>query len=274
VAEGCSKEELRSQMSWDKVTSRMGAKDIDEPCTASPDCPCNECTPGEVISIAPGAVDGCLGPGADRELFEALLEAALASEEGSVWPAGGKLIFSAFDRNQSITALVRTLESAGRQKCAQMILKLVELSEKLYGGLVTATQVNFHTHGGTFHDQHRDVYSAKQRAGPNCACSFRECVGTVCYSLGSSRVCQLSTMVDDTSSLRPCGEQCKGHHERRWLHSGDAMYFNVNWNSNHTHGIPVMPGGADGAGPRISIAFLLGAPETMTCELQKPKKIL
>lgn len=48
-------------------------------------------------------------------------------------------------------------------------------------------EVNFHVDGSSFHDQHRDVYSAKQRAGPNCACSFRECVGTLCYSLGSSR---------------------------------------------------------------------------------------
>ena len=33
-----------------------------------------------------------------------------------MWPAGGKLIFSAFDRNQSVNALVRTLESAGQQR--------------------------------------------------------------------------------------------------------------------------------------------------------------
>jgi hypothetical protein len=32
-----------------------------------------------------------------------------------VWPVGGKLIFSAFDRNQSVNALVRTLESANQQ---------------------------------------------------------------------------------------------------------------------------------------------------------------
>ncbi len=53
--------------------------------------------------------------------------------------------------------------------------------EATYGGFVSAVQVNFHCNGESFHDQHRDVYSAKQRAGPNCACSFKECVGTVCY---------------------------------------------------------------------------------------------
>ena len=39
-------------------------------------------SPGEVLSIISGAVDQCLGPGADRLLFESLVEAALASEVG------------------------------------------------------------------------------------------------------------------------------------------------------------------------------------------------
>jgi len=121
---------------------------------------------------------------------------------------------------------------------------------------VTAVQINFHPNGSTFHDQHRDIYSGKQRAGPNCTCSFRECVGTVCYSLGSSRMCQLDTMTDDTSSLKACGESCSGRREMRWLHSGEAMYFNAPWNQNHMHGIPKME---NYSGPRISIAFLLGA---------------
>ena len=38
---------------------------------------------GEVLSITSGAVDQCLGPGADQILFETLVEAALASEESS-----------------------------------------------------------------------------------------------------------------------------------------------------------------------------------------------
>ena len=36
---------------------------------------------GEVLSIASGAVESCLGSGADRILFDALVEAALASED-------------------------------------------------------------------------------------------------------------------------------------------------------------------------------------------------
>lgn len=255
VAAGCGKDELRQQMSWELITTPQGS-DADRPCPTR-DCPCNEpCNPGEVLSITSGALDQCLGPGADRLLFESLVEAALASEEGSVWPAGGKLIFSAFDRNQSVNALVRTLESAGQQRCAQMMLKLVQSSEATYGGFVSAVQVNFHCSGESFHDQHRDVYGAKQRAGPNCACSFKECVGTVCYSLGSSRLCRLCSMVDSFSALQPCGDSCQGREEHRWLRSGDAMFFNAKWNQNHSHGIPKM---SSGSGPRISVAFLLGA---------------
>ena len=36
------------------------------------------------------------------------------------------------------------------------------------------------------------------------------------------------------------------------------MYFNEAWNANHTHGIPAIENGQE-VGPRISIAFLLGA---------------
>ena len=36
---------------------------------------------GEVLSIISGAVESCLGSGADRILFDALVEAALASED-------------------------------------------------------------------------------------------------------------------------------------------------------------------------------------------------
>eukprot|EP00438_Fugacium_kawagutii_P035530 Skav214486 [mRNA] locus=scaffold1011:48382:60061:- [translate_table: standard] len=59
----------------------------------------------------------------DRVLFEELALSALAVEEGrgsSVWKAGGKLIFSAFDRNQpSVQALTRMLSNAGRTRSAQ-----------------------------------------------------------------------------------------------------------------------------------------------------------
>merc|ERR1712187_119242 len=194
----------------------------------------------------------------DKLLFEDLVDAALNVEEGSVWKAGGKFIFSAFSRNQSINAMVRTLNGHGKRRCARLLMTLVQHSEKTYGGYVTAAQVNFHPNCDTYHDQHRDVYSAKQRAGPNCNCSFKEAVGTVCYSLGSSRRCKLETMADEFSAIKACGDNCQGCTETTWLHSGSAMYFNDTWNQNHTHGIPKM---TEDCGPRISIAFLLGAPD-------------
>lgn len=276
VHDGCDKETLKELMVWSKVTRWLDRPSENEPCAASATCPCNEqenC--GEVLTIVPAAVQACLrefGPEGDRELFEELAGAALAVEEGSVWRAGGKFIFSAFDRNQSVTALTRMLNNYGRARCAKMILQLVKTCEQLYSGYVTAIQVNFHPHANTFHSQHRDIYSAKQRAGPNCTCSFRKCVGTVCYTVGSSRVCLLETMTDEMSSIRPCSDRCTGRKERRWLHSGDAMYFNEAWNNNHTHGIPPMAGDdALACGPRISVAFLLGAEEFRNTLFQEPQ---
>lgn len=255
VNPGCDKDTLREAMHWGRVTSKAGSSNMEEPCS-TPDCPCNAANCGEVLEIVPEAVQGILGKGTDKELFEELLDAALGVKEGSVWRAGGKFIFSAFDRNQSVIALTRMLDSFGKSHCARLMLDLVSKSEKKYGGYVTAVQVNFHPHGDTYHDQHRDIYSGKQRAGPNCTCSFRECVGTVCYSLGSSRICHLETMTDDMSAVKPCSESCCGRREQRWLHSGEAMYFNAPWNQNHTHGIPKAE---EWAGPRISVAFLLGS---------------
>mmetsp|Transcript_48029 Transcript_48029/g.86390 ORF Transcript_48029/g.86390 Transcript_48029/m.86390 type:complete len:526 (-) Transcript_48029:359-1936(-) len=265
INEGCDKDSLGQAMVWAKVTPLVEVGVQNEPCTASPDCACNEkqnC--GEDLQVVPGAVQLCLkdfGSEGDRLFFEELSASAQAVEEGSVWKAGGKFIFSAFDRNQSVSALTRTLNNAGRNRCAKMILQMVAFSEKEYGGYVTAIQVNFHPHGGTYHGQHRDIYSAKQRAGPNCTCTFKKCVGTVCYTVGSSRVCLLETMTDEMSALRPCGETCTGRRERCLLNSGDAMFFNEAWNANHTHGIPAMEDG-ESHGPRISVAFLLGAEDS------------
>ncbi|CAE7609784.1 unnamed protein product [Symbiodinium natans] len=234
VNEGCDKESLRELMRWDKVTRREGSGD-NEPCKVTPDCPCNEeVNCGEVLQIMPNAVQLCLrefGPEGDRELFEELSGSASAVEEGSVWKAGGKLIFSAFDRNQSVQALTRMLNNAGRSRCVRMLMQMVKYSEAEYGGYVTAIQINFHLSGESFHAQHRDIYSAKQRAGPSCTCTFKKCVGTVCYTVGSSRQCLLETMTDTFSSVKPCGADCTGRRERRWLHSGDAMYFNEAWNA-------------------------------------------
>eukprot|EP00438_Fugacium_kawagutii_P010545 Skav214542 [mRNA] locus=scaffold410:618074:622368:+ [translate_table: standard] len=79
----CSKDELRQQMSWELITTGTHASDTERTCPVTADCPCNEpCNPGGwVLSITSGAVDDCLGAGADRLLFETLVEAALASEE-------------------------------------------------------------------------------------------------------------------------------------------------------------------------------------------------
>lgn len=262
VESGCDKQALQEQMQWDTITNRLEDQNLIWPCQMCNDCPCNvEFREGETLDIIPHAVQAILGPGSDKELFEELTSAALAAQEGSVWRAGGKLIFSAFDRNQSMIALTRMLANWNRSKCAKMLLQLAAESEKKYNAYVTAVQINFHPDGTTFHDQHRDIYSAKQRAGPNCACSFREGVGTVCYSLGSSRMCRLESKVDDFSAINSCGDDCAGRTEHRWLHSGDAMYFNNAWNQNHTHGVPQMD---QVTGPRISIAFLLGSEAGVT----------
>lgn len=163
---GCDKESLRLMMQWDKVTRCSDVLPTDA-CKV-PECPCNQEACGEVLQVLPNAVQSCLkdfGPEGDRELFEELAGSALAVEEGSVWKAGGKLIFSAFDRNQSVQALTRMLNNAGRTRCVKLLLQMVKHSEAEYGGYVTAIQVNFHPNGESFHAQHRDIYSAKQRAG-------------------------------------------------------------------------------------------------------------
>eukprot|EP00931_Biecheleriopsis_adriatica_P120767 TRINITY_DN95863_c0_g1_i1.p1 TRINITY_DN95863_c0_g1~~TRINITY_DN95863_c0_g1_i1.p1 ORF type:complete len:526 (+),score=75.72 TRINITY_DN95863_c0_g1_i1:13-1590(+) len=259
VSVGCAKDSLRSLMQWDRVTNST-LLPCRKTCESSRDCPCNTHDgAGETLQIIPCVVQSVLGDeNGDKLMFEGLVNAALDAEEGSVWRAGGKLIFSAFSRNQSINAMMRTLQGLGKDSCAQYLLKLVQFSEATYGGYVTAAQVNFHPNKDTFHDQHRDVYSAKQRAGPNCNCSFKEAVGTVCYSLGSNRRCSLETMTDEFSVIKSCGDNCQGCTETRWLPSGCAMYFNDVWNQNHTHGIPKME---EDCGPRISIAFLMGAPD-------------
>eukprot|EP00930_Biecheleria_cincta_P005634 TRINITY_DN106568_c0_g1_i1.p1 TRINITY_DN106568_c0_g1~~TRINITY_DN106568_c0_g1_i1.p1 ORF type:complete len:523 (+),score=112.04 TRINITY_DN106568_c0_g1_i1:31-1599(+) len=267
VNEGCDRNTIREQMDVSKITSKLGAPDVNEPCTICSDCPCNvPCNPGEALEFSDDAVQDCLKdcPGADLLLFQSLVEAALAVEEGCVWKAGGKFIFSEFNRNQSVTALTRMLHRVGKIEAADMITRLVAYTETKYSGFVTAIQVNFHPHRGTYHDQHRDIYSQKQSAGPNCTCQFQECVGTVCYSLGSSRLVLLETMTDELSAIRPCASTCEGRSEMRWLHSGNAMFFNTEWNNNHTHGIPPSE---EEVGPRISLAFLLAAKPPPFCKI-------
>lgn len=263
VNEGCDKASVREKMDWSMVTKKDGAPNVNEVCTVCDDCPCNvPQNPGEVLEIIPGHVQDILkgfGEDADRMLFESLVDAALAAEEGCIWKAGGKYIFSEFNRNQSALALERMLLKFEKVNCSKMLLELHKYTEKKYAGYITAIQINFHPHQGSFHDQHRDIYSVKQSAGPNCTCQFQDCVGTVCYSVGSSRICLCETMTDDMSSIRPCGENCEGRKEYTWLHSGTSMYFNGDWNNNHTHGIPPCD---EACGPRISLAFLLAAKPT------------
>eukprot|EP00928_Gymnodinium_smaydae_P012941 TRINITY_DN14722_c0_g4_i1.p1 TRINITY_DN14722_c0_g4~~TRINITY_DN14722_c0_g4_i1.p1 ORF type:complete len:620 (+),score=114.30 TRINITY_DN14722_c0_g4_i1:130-1860(+) len=272
ISPGCERDTIRELMQWGRVTSRCGDPEPGQQLCSSADCPCNEDTRhGEVLALVDGGLQRVLGPESDRILFEELVEGALAAEEGCVWRAGGKFIFSAFTRNQSIIALIRMLEGNGRKKCAKMMKDLAKHSEESFGGYVTAVQVNFHMNGETKHDQHRDIYSAKQRAGPSCTCSFRECLGTICYTLGSSRHCLLETQTDDISSLTACCNGCTGKSWKKWLHSGVGMYFNDAWNQNHLHGIPMMD---EAVGPRISIAFLLGAdPNAKTALASRPSDL-
>jgi hypothetical protein len=262
VSKNCDKETLRDMFQWVRVTPNKTGGDRCWPCSASSTCPCIQHeNPAEIISFIPNAVQDCLaefGPQSDKTLFEDLVDGALSVSEGSVWKSGGKYIFSAFDRNQSLVALTRMLSNFNKHRCANMLLKLAQYSESKYEGFVTAVQVNFHPNGESYHDQHRDIYSGKQRAGPNCTCSFRECVGTLCFSLGSSRECQMDTMTDELSGIESCGPTCGGHRTRHWLHSGEAMYFNDEWNQRHMHGIPKVDDNPLHHGPRISIAFLLG----------------
>lgn len=259
VNEGCDKASIREKMSWSLVSSREGAPNVNEVCAVCEDCPCNvTINPGEVMDIVEGHVQDILkgfGPDADKVLFESLVAAALAAQEGCIWKAGGKFIFTEFNRNQSVVALERML-SKSDPHCCKMLMELHKYTERKYNGFVTAIQVNFHPNGSSYHDQHRDIYSVKQSAGPNCTCQFQECVGTVCYTVGSSRQVLCETMTDTLSSIRPCGDTCEGRRERTWLHSGTSMYFNGDWNNNHTHGIPQTD---DEIGPRISLAFLLTA---------------
>jgi hypothetical protein len=260
VSEGCDKASVRQMMSWGLVTCKVGSPNVNEVCTICDDCPCNvPVNPGEVLEIIEGHVQEVLkrfGTDSDRLLFEELVDAALAAEEGCIWKAGGKFIFSEFSRNQSALALERMFLKFNKHRCSQMLVELHRYTEEKYHGYVTAIQVNFHTHHGSYHDQHRDIYSVKQSAGPNCTCQFQDCVGTVCYSLGSSRLCLCETMTDNLSQINPCGPDCEGRREYTWLHSGTSMYFNGDWNNNHTHGIPPCE---EECGPRISLAFLLAS---------------
>lgn len=255
--------QLKKLMKWKRVTGPDGPdEDIVEDCAASSSCPCNagQAQDGEVFWVHEGAAQKALEGVApkdktgDKWLFQALVAVAMAQPEGCCWKSGGKFLLTNEERNQSPTAIVNFLERDNPESDAgKGIRALVQHTESLYGFKVTAIQINFHPNEKSSHKQHRDIFGAGQKAGINCTCSFMKCVGTVCYSLGSSRRVLCETISDDRSKYEACCEECTGRKVFKYMHSGSAMYFNGKWNDSHTHGVPPwkVP-----VGPRISVALL------------------
>merc|ERR1740117_2301606 len=87
---------------------------------------------------------------------------------------------------------------------------LISFSEAVHGVKVSACQINIHPNEDSSHKQHRDIYGAGQKGGPNCTCSFVPAVGSLCYSLGSSRHVLKQTLMDSRSKFEACGDDCKG----------------------------------------------------------------
>ena len=274
--ETLDKEEIKTLMAWDKVTHYDHPDEIDR-CQASADCKVHEAkADGEEIEFIEDALTSALkgmkgkeGQGREessRMLFEHIVDAALAFPAGSVWKAGGKFILSHPDRNQAPAALLLLLTKHGKGEAAEALSRLIQWTEAEKDCVVTACQLNLHANEESFHAQHRDIFSIaqKEKAGRDCTCSFTTCIGTMCFSIGSSRQMQLSTMVDQMSEFNPCCSECTGHKQRCCFQNGQAMWFNDVWNKSHTHGIPVathLP-----CGPRISIAMLC-APKPTTCRV-------
>jgi len=252
--------QLKKLMKWKKVTDDI--EGYEDPCSANPNCPCNagQAESGEICTVMEGEVLNALegvnptdGP-ADKELFQALVRAAIVAPEGCVWKSGGKFLLTNEERNQSANAIVSLLERGGEETFAgRGIRALVDFTEKKYNWKVTAVQLNFHPNQKSSHKQHRDIYGAGQKAGINCTCTFMKCQGTVCYSLGSERHVMTETITDSRSKYDSCGDDCAGCRQYRVMPSGSAMMFNHKWNNNHTHGVPQLE---EHCGPRISIALL------------------
>jgi hypothetical protein len=131
-------------------------------------------------------------------------------------------------------------------------------TEERYSVKVNAIQLNIHANEKSCHKQHRDIYGAGQKGGPNCTCSFVPAVGTLCYSLGSSRHVLKHTLTDSRSKFEACGDDCKGLKDYVVMRSDSAMYMNGKFNNNWSHGVPATE---THCGPRISIALLLTAGE-------------
>jgi len=266
------KDEIRTKMSWDNVATHDDPPEVER-------CEKAECSmgcgsqAGEHLEFIQDAVAQALETvvvpaNGDKAqwLFQQLVDTALDVPEECVWRAGGKFILSHADRNQSPAALLPLLVKHGRKELANALGKIIEWTEKHVTCQVSAIQLNLHADHESFHAQHRDIFSVKQKekAGRDCTCSFKTCIGTMCFSIGSSRQVLLQRMSDNMSSYEACGEQCAGRKERRFFQSGEAMYFNDVWNNNHTHGVP--PATHLPCGPRISIA-LLCAPVPTECSI-------
>jgi hypothetical protein len=286
-------ERLRRCLRWDKQTDATSASTGASWVTAlRGGCSVNGCKvgaerEGELLQIEAGAValalGGCNaapqdGTPLDKWLFDILSEAAvLALPQGAVWFTKSDsdepkhAIFSNPNRNQSPAALKNYLHrlSATGVLAAAALDSMIKHTEDKYRKSVTAVQVNLHLDGRSSHKQHHDIYSIAQResAGRDCTCSFKENVATCCYSVGSSRRMLLKAV--PCEHRHSCGEKCDGCWEKPWLHSGDVMYFNNDWNRTWSHGIPSHDYDKDGeVGPRISIA-LLCAEGSPTCEVSK-----
>merc|ERR1711972_553033 len=85
--------------------------------------------------------------------------------------------------------------------CGKAMRALMGFTEEQYGVTVQAMQVNIHPNEKTCHKQHRDVYGA---AGELCV--INPSVGTLCYSIGSSRHMKTRTMTDSRSRFSACGK--------------------------------------------------------------------
>eukprot|EP00929_Paragymnodinium_shiwhaense_P107836 TRINITY_DN74193_c0_g1_i1.p1 TRINITY_DN74193_c0_g1~~TRINITY_DN74193_c0_g1_i1.p1 ORF type:complete len:607 (-),score=147.78 TRINITY_DN74193_c0_g1_i1:67-1887(-) len=254
------KDRLAELMTWEKVTSRPEgqAPQLEEKCTQSADCPCNQEFEGEEFSVEQGSLQRILGElapkdvPADRWFFEILVEAALACPDGCCWFADGKYIMSAITKNQNLQATLMMLKTF-HKPCAKALQTLAEATEKEYKCKVVATQVNFHPDGTTHHLQHRDIFSPPNKLSLNCTCSMRQCRCSICYTVGSTRQLLCEAMTDETSQMDTCSESCEGSRVRHWLDSGSVTFLNDVWNRSHTHGIPKCE---HDCGPRISVAFL------------------
>jgi len=271
------KAEIREKMLWSNVTTCNLEPEM-ENCEKDTECSmCAATNPGEKLEFLKGAVDMALsGLKVDGKksvvnpqqwLFEKLVECAIDLPDECVWKAGGKFILSSGDRNQSPQALLPLLEKHGKLDAVEAIKSLIAWTEEYVKCSVAAVQINFHHCSDTFHAQHRDIFGIKQKekAGRDCTCSFKNCVGTMCFSLGSSRQLMLQKMSDNLSSYEPCGEGCTGCREKRYFQSGESMYFNAVWNNNFTHGIPAA---LHHVGPRISIALLCAPPPVDVCPMK------